>query len=568
MDEFELVTDTEEGLEQLKKLILNLAVRGKLTKQDSHDEPAEKLLRKVNTVKQRLYKTGKIRKPKKIEDTSSSEFPFEIPNNWVWTKLVRTCYFELGKTPRTKNSKYWDRDGIKWASISDLPERGFIKDTDRKVSKEAVRKVFKKEPVPEGTLLMSFKLSIGKVAITQVPLYHNEAIISFKILPKSLKAFYFWFLPLLSVQGKTKGAIKGNTLNSTTLRNLYIPLPPLEEQQRIVQKIESLFAQVHELEQKVRRDRTLEGHLQVAVLDDLQQAQTPEASKQSWQRITAHFKQNYRKPEHIDQLKQAILNEAVRGRLVLQNPNDEPAEHLLECIIEEKQRLYEKGEIRKPKELPEITEEEIPYKLPDGWCWCRIGSTCSISGGKRVPKGFSLQNKPTPYIYIRVTDMKDGTIIDNGLKYISEEVKSRIAKYTISKNDLYITIAGTIGDVGSVPEKFDEMNLTENAAKIKFYLLNKYYLKRALNSPVVQAQFLKKVNKMAQPKLALKRIRSTVFPLPPLQEQKRIIQKIDELFTWCDNLKTNLIHSQQTDRELLEAFVNEKPDDEEVTIAK
>src|SRR5699024_1233863 len=162
------------------------------------------------------------------------------------------------------------------------------------------------------------------------------------------------------------------------LKQKIVPLSPLEEQQRIVQKIETLFSQVEELEQKVEQDRAVDERLQVAVLDDLQRAETPEASRQSWQHLTDHFEQIYRKTEHIDQLKQAILNEAVRGRLVPQDPNDEPAEQLLERIKEEKNRLHDEGEIRKPKNLDPIYNDEKLYELPEGWCWCRFGSVIEL----------------------------------------------------------------------------------------------------------------------------------------------------------------------------------------------
>ena len=164
---------------------------------------------------------------------------------------------------------------------------------------------------------------------------------------------------------------------------------------------------------------------------------------------------------------------------------------------------------------------------------------------------------PTPHVYIRVTDMKNGTISETGLRYISPEVQREIARYIINKEDLYITIAGTIGDVGCVPESLDGHNLTENAAKIVFRAFDRRFFQLALTSDFVQAQFLEKTKQMAQPKLALKRIAGAKFYLPPLAEQRRIVAKVDQLMALVDALETQLAASRATAANLLSALVAE-----------
>ena len=245
-------------------------------------------------------------------------------------------------------------------------------------------------------------------------------------------------------------------------------------------------------------------------------------------------------PDDVKRLEAAILRLAVRGLLVRQDSGDGSAAELLERIRAEKERLIRERKIRKPKPIPPVAVEEILYKLPDGWSWCRLGELCTIRGGKRVPKGYQLLVEPTAHIYIRVTDMKNGTIRDVNLRYISEQVFQKIQKYIIEKNDLYITIAGTIGNVGQVPERFHQMNLTENAARITPYQVDKQYLKFVLNSPPIQKQFQEKVNQMAQPKLALMRIKTTLVPLPPLAEQRRIVAKVDALLAQTRALAAQL----------------------------
>lgn len=229
------------------------------------------------------------------------------------------------------------------------------------------------------------------------------------------------------------------------------------------------------------------------------------------------------------QLTDSILQMAIQGKLVPQDPNDEPASVLLERIREEKRRLVAEGKLKK-KDLEEtpIEENEIPYDLPQGWAWVRMESLCSVKGGKRIPVGETFASSPTNHIYIRVTDMKDHSLSNKSLKYISDALYERLKQYTISKEDLYLTIAGTIGDVGIVPEDFDGMNLTENAVKLCYIHVYKMYLLYAILSPFVQAQFIDKTKQMAQPKLAIERIKSTLIPLPPLAEQHRIVERIEE----------------------------------------
>ena len=174
-------------------------------------------------------------------------------------------------------------------------------------------------------------------------------------------------------------------------------------------------------------------------------------------------------------------------------------------------------------------DDEIPFEIPQSWCWVRLGQILTVKGGKRIPLGDTFAPGPTSHIYIRVTEMKNHTLVDNNLKYISDSVYEKIKNYTISKNDLYLTIAGTIGSVGIVPDMFDGMNLTENAVKLTNILVNKMFLVYGISSQFVQSQFVEKTKQMAQPKLAIERILTTLIPLPPSSEQECIVSKIEEI---------------------------------------
>lgn len=248
------------------------------------------------------------------------------------------------------------------------------------------------------------------------------------------------------------------------------------------------------------------------------------------------------------QLKNSILQMAVQGKLVPQDPNDEPASVLLERIRAEKEQLIKEGKIKKERN-PSIIfrgadnshyekcgsndvciDDEIPFDIPNSWCWTRLDNIITVRGGKRLPKGEKLLESPTDHVYIRVTDMKNNSVDLNDLHYIDDKVYREISNYIITKDDIYIVIVGsTIGKVGIVPNELDGMNLTENAARLTPYLVDKEYLLLALQTEYLQRQFLDKTNQVGQPKLALIRLKTSLIPMPPLEEQKRIAQMYNHL---------------------------------------
>ena len=245
--------------EQLKKSVLQYAIEGKLVPQCEEDGTAEDLLQEIQAEKQRLYTEGKLKKkdltPSTIfrgEDNKyfekkgeeficiDEEIPFDIPDSWEWVRLGCISKFSIGKTPERGNSRYWENGVYPWVSISDMKPNEYIHSTREKVSQDAVDKCFG-DISPKGSLLMSFKLTIGRTSILQMESYHNEAIVTltpFIDLNYTLRNYLFYILPVTSNMGESNDAIKGKTLNSKSLFNILIPLPPLIEQQKIIHKIE------------------------------------------------------------------------------------------------------------------------------------------------------------------------------------------------------------------------------------------------------------------------------------------------------------------------------------------
>lgn len=488
--------------QDLKNSILQLAIQGRLVEQRKEEGTAKELLEQIKAEKELLIKEKKIKKEKPLPEITEDEIPFEIPEYWEWVRFGELVNYKMGKTPQRSDDKYW-RDDYYWVSIADMIPNSYIDGTKEKISTVALKEKFNGTLVPKGTLLMSFKLTVGRVSILNIDAVHNEAIISiypYGDLDNIIRNFLFQILTLMSTYGDTKGAIKGKTLNSTSLSNLLIPIPPLEEQKRIVAKIEELM---------------------------------PYAEKYG----EAHSKLEVFNKKFPEDMQKSILQYAIQGKLVEQRPEEGTAEELYPQIQEEKAKLIKEGKVKKEQPLTEITEDEIPFEIPESWKWVRLGEIVSIKGGKRLPAGKQLTQKKTDHIYIRVTDMKNQTIDDTDLHYVDDDIYEKIKNYIIEKSDIYVVIVGsTIGKVGLIPERFHGMNLTENAARLIPICMDKDYLMRYLSAAAAQKQFIDKTKQVGQPKLALIRLKNTLVPVPPLKEQKRIVVKIEELLPYCQQL--------------------------------
>ena len=515
--------------QQLKNSILQMAVQGKLVPQDPSDEPASVLLERIKAEKQELIKAGKIKKDKKSSEIFrgaahnlpyayceqigkeirdiSDEIPFEIPDSWEWVRFSNLVNFSMGKTPPRKETEYWENPIYPWVSIADMPADGTVLSTKEKVNQYAADNTFKSGISPIGTLIMSFKLTVGKVSILGIDAYHNEAIIS--IFPfvdddRIVTSYLFKVLPLIAQNGDTKTAIKGATLNSDSLSNLLIPLPPLTEQKRIVNRIV-------ELEPYVSAYDIAETHLTAL------NTTFPEA------------------------LKKSILQEAVQGKLVPQNPDDEPASVLLERIRAEKQALIKAGKIKKDKhESIIVTRDKIPYEIPDSWVWCKLSDLAILENGDRSSK------YPVEADYVEIgipffgaKDIDGDMMSFQNVRFISQQKYDELGNGKLVDGDIICLLRGSVGKTAKFEanEQFDTGFICAQMLIIR--LLDKSlfgYISSYFKSPDYTNYVESKVTGTAVRQMPAKEMGNLLIPLPPLAEQHRIVAKIEEIMPMIERL--------------------------------
>lgn len=497
--------------QELKNSILQLAIQGKLVEQRPEEGTAEELFQKIQEEKQRLIAEKKIKVNKKIEPISDEVIPFDIPDSWIWIRFGNLVHYSMGKTPPRAEQEWWGND-FPWVSIADMIENGYISSTKERVTRTAVNKKFGDKISQAGTLLMSFKLTVGRVSILNIDAVHNEAIIS--IYPfvddnNTEKMYLFHILPFISQFGKSKNAIKGKTLNDTSISNLLIPLPPLAEQKRIVAKIEELLPYIDRYEK-------------------------------AWNKLEQF---NKRFPEDM---KKSLLQYAIEGKLVEQRPEEGTGEELFRKIQEERQRLIREKKIKKEKPLPEITDDEKPFDIPESWKWVRLGDISIFQGGYAY--------KSSSYVpisnnqVIRLGNIKKEVFLPSEKQvFISDDLAKETDQYRIKAKDILISMTGTRRKKDYFYSVIVEQNMLQHTA----YYLNQrvgcfrtfeniypQFLCYALRCETIrEIIFTKETGTANQGNLGSEDIKKYVYiPLPPFAEQKRIVERLEQLLPLCEHL--------------------------------
>ncbi len=482
--------------QELKNSILQLAIQGKLVEQRPEEGTAQELYAQIQAEKQRLIKEGKFKNKKKIEPITDEVIPFDIPDSWLWVRFGNLVNYSMGKTPPRAEQEWWGND-IPWVSIADMPESGHIGKTKECVSLAAITHKFGGKISRAGTLLMSFKLTVGRVSILDIDAVHNEAIISIYPFADDYgieKEYLFYVLPIISQLGESKNAIKGKTLNDTSICNLLVPLPPLAEQKRIVAKIEELLPLVDRYEQ-------------------------------AWTKLEDF---NRRFPEDM---KKSILQQAIQGKLVEQRPEEGTAQELYAQIQAEKQRLIKAGKLKKEKPLPEITEDEKPFEIPEGWIWARLGNLGITQTGNTPSKAHAeYQGNDIPFI-------TPGDIFNGKIDYHNQSLSvagMKIARTCEAESILQVCIGGSIGKAAIVKQR---ISFNQQINSITPMVCESAYIYNVLCSHYFINLMKEKSGGTATPIINRGLWNSLLVPLPPLAEQKRIVERLKELLPLCERLK-------------------------------
>lgn len=546
------------GIKKLREMILELAVRGKLVPQDPNDEPASELLKQIAKERDELVKRKVIRKPKKIEKITNTKIPFELPNGWEWCYLNDIGDWGAGSTPNRSNLDYYNGN-IPWFKSGEL-HSDFISDSEEKVTELALQECSLRNNNVGDVLIAMYGATIGKTSILNVRGTTNQAVcactpysgVSNIYLLTFLKAYKRVFI------GMGAGGAQPNISREKLIATVFA-LPPKAEQNRIICKVNQLMSLCDQLEQQSLT--SLEAHSQLVntLLATLTNSQNAEELAENWARISQHFDTLFTTEASIDALKQTILQLAVMGKLVPQDPNDEPASELLKRIEQEKAQLVKEGKIKKQKPLPPINEDEKPFELPAGWLWCKFGILSDFINGDR---GGSYPNK-NEYVEHGIPWINTGHIEKNGtlstvkMHFITQKKYDELRSGKICEGDLVYCLRGATFGKTSFVTPYNQGAIASSLMIIRPHLIELgSYIYNYLISPLGKSQIFRFDNGSAQPNLSANSVMLYAFPCPPLKEQLRISYQIKMLSELCEILKSRLRSAQQTQIHLADALTD------------
>lgn len=547
------------GIKKLRELILELAMRGLLVPQDPDDESADVICIKISSEREQLISTKKIKDRKLFLEISSEDEPFKLPKGWIFKRFSEVLDFSGGSQPPKSVFSDIEIDGyVQLIQIRDLgpnPQPVYVPE-------EMVSKLCTTDDIMIGR----YGASVGKVFWGKNGAY-NVALIK---LHNDIKIYDNSFLFNLMISPIGQSLFSGISRSAQAgfskddIAPKVIPIPPLKEQHRIVAKVDELMALCDQLEQQTEASISAHQILVQTLLGTLtntsdrnglttkdggnaENAGEIFGANQAWARITEHFDTLFTTEWSIDQLKQTILQLAVMGKLVPQNPNDEPASVLLKKIATEKAKLIKEGKIKKQKTLSPITEDEKPFELPAGWEWVRFGNLVNIKAELVRPEEFqdcdqvapdSIE-KGTGKLLFRRTVAESGIRGPNSRFYKGQIIYSKI-RPSLSK----AIIAEFDGLCSADMYPLDAM-------------VNSQHLLKLMLSEVFLIQVRAAENRIKMPKLNIESLSNIIVPLAPEKMQSMIVDIVEIQMTLCDTLKTHINTAQITQLRLADAMAEQ-----------
>lgn len=539
-DNLPLLAGAPNGIRKLRELILELAVRGKLVPQDPSDEPASELLKRIADERARLVAEGKIKKQKPLPDIREEEKPFELPGGWGWRRFGEIFLLEYGNNlPADKRSNTGEYPVYGSNGVVGTHHTSFVNSpcivVGRKGSAGALN------------LCVSRGCCVTDVAYYCIP-------------PSDFSIDYvFKLFHTLGLDSLGKGIKPG--LSRNEVYELVLALPPLAEQHRIVTKVDELMALCDRLEAQQADAESAHARLVQALLDSLTQATNADDFAASWRRLAEHFHTLFSTESSIDALKQAVLQLAVMGKLVPQDPNDEPASIWLERI--EAARLAiagQKGIQKKP--IAALEGEKVA--LPDSWSWVTLSQIIM-----QMDSGWSPACEPTSSPSPDIWGVLKTTAVQ-ALEYRQEENKilpqhlEPRPEAEVKPGDILFTRAGPTNRVGIsclVEKTRPRLMISDKIIRFHPVEVGAYgrYISLCLNTGETARYLEKSKSGMAasQVNISQEKLKLAPIPLPPLPEQLRIVERIDQLMTLCDQLKARLTQARQFNEQLASVLVEQ-----------
>ena len=564
--EFGHIANAPGGVGKLRELVLDLAIRGALLATPATASDARTLLSEIDRFRTELVSLGKIRRPTPQPEIEDSELAFTLPERWAFERLGNVCEIVRGITfPSSKKQTSRSSDVVACLRTSNVQAEI---DWDDLIFVEPEFVGREDQWVQKGDTMISMANSyelVGKVALVR-DVRERATFGGFiaAVRPHVLEPAYLYLLlrsPYMQAQMRVTASQTTNIANISLggMRPIPTPIPPKEEQARIVAKVDELMALCDKLETQQQARRKLQNKLRQSTLQAVASATSPHELQTTWARLAGNFGQLFHVPEDVAELRRLILDMAMRGRLVDQDAIEEPAGTLCAHIETKKHELSKIKKLKLQKSLSKIGDDEIPFDIPKGWEWIRLGQIAELINGDR---GKNYPNKDE-YISVGVPWINtghiepDGTLTRHHMNFISREKFDSLNSGKIEPGDLVYCLRGATFGKTAFVTPYEEGAIASSLMIIRPIISSlSRFLYYYLISPLGRSQILRFDNGTAQPNLSANSVGLFSYPLPPLQEQSRIVSKIEQLMRVCDTLELQLQHSTEVAGHLAVAAVS------------
>lgn len=554
LQHFHEVVTTAADVEQLKKFILRLAFQGKLVEQDLNDEPVSALLERIEDEKKQLVLEKRIKREKLSPSVTQEEQPYEIPLHWNWVRLGRIGDWGAGATPSRSNSEFYNGE-IPWIKTGELND-GYINSSEETITELALSKASLRLNKPGDVLIAMYGATIGKLGILEIEATTNQACCACTPYEGVLNQYLFYYL--LSqrddFRNQGTGGAQPNISRTKIIQSVF-PLAPYKEQMRIVRRIQDLFSVCDTLKDEIRQIELTSASMNKSVFTRIQDYNN-HSQLEDLQFVIGNIEHLCNTKEDIELLRNSILSLAMQGKLVEQNPSNESATLLLQKVREERVRLVAEKKVRKEKELEPITPTEIPYELPNGWTWSRIGEVYTTVSGSTPSRAVTSYFKGGTIHWVKTTDLNNG-VVQACEENITEKAVQDAKLKILPPQTVCIAMyggAGTIGKSG-IFNFYSTINQSI-CALLPNQFMNPYYLHYYILS--VRKEWMRFASSTRKdPNINRDIIKMFLIPVPPLEEQKCIAEKVGRLMTLCDELEKNIEQSQLKSEKSLKAVLQE-----------